>query len=61
MSKENTEIKKEKTLYNKESILKSKKYDKRKDLLNALLKENENYSFEQIDSMVDKFMKGKVS
>lgn len=45
--------------YTKESILMSKRYSNRKDLLNALLDDKE-YSFKEVDAIIEKFMKGKV-
>ncbi|HBF0312393.1 TPA: hypothetical protein KNK77_002241 [Clostridioides difficile] len=44
--------------FTKEQIVNSKKYVNRKDLLNAILKENELYSFLEVEEIIDKFMKG---
>ncbi len=44
----------------KESIVNSNKYSNRKDLLNSLLENGKEYTFEQVDEIIDKFMKGKV-
>ncbi|MDC2909867.1 hypothetical protein POL28_19575 [Clostridioides difficile] len=44
--------------FTKEQIVNSKKYVNRKDLLNAILKENELYSFSQVDDRINNFMKG---
>ncbi|HBF6506487.1 TPA: hypothetical protein KOT38_003931 [Clostridioides difficile] len=44
--------------FTKEQIVNSKKYVNRKDLLNAILKENELYSFSEVEDMINKFMKG---
>ncbi|EQF23461.1 hypothetical protein I4O96_13095 [Clostridioides difficile] len=44
--------------FTKEQIVNSKKYISRKDLLNAILKENELYSFSEVDDRINKFMKG---
>ncbi|WP_413926962.1 hypothetical protein [Clostridioides sp. ES-W-0017-02] len=44
--------------FTKEQIVNSKKYVNRKDLLNAILKENELYSFSDVEEIIDKFMKG---
>lgn len=46
--------------FNKEQILASAKYSKRRDLVDALLKNNEKYTLETVDSMIEEFMKGKV-
>ncbi|HBH0878282.1 TPA: hypothetical protein KR676_001982 [Clostridioides difficile] len=44
--------------FTKEQIVDSKKYVNRKDLLNAILKENELYSFSEVEGMINNFMKG---
>ncbi|MDN9330660.1 hypothetical protein KLK89_02290 [Clostridioides difficile] len=44
--------------FTKEQIVNSKKYVNRKDLLNAILRENELYSFSEVEEIIDKFMKG---
>ncbi|WP_334293856.1 hypothetical protein [Clostridioides difficile] len=44
--------------FTKEQIVNSKKYVNRKDLLSAILKENELYSFSEVDDRINNFMKG---
>ncbi|MCC0648898.1 hypothetical protein KGF50_11530 [Clostridioides sp. ZZV15-6598] len=44
--------------FTKEQIVNSKKYVNRKDLLNAILKEDELYSFPEVEDMINNFMKG---
>ncbi|HFG9608875.1 TPA: hypothetical protein ACKFQ3_003545 [Clostridioides difficile] len=44
--------------FTKEQIVNSKKYVNRKDLLNAILKEDELYSFSEVEDRINKFMKG---
>jgi len=44
--------------FTKEQIVNSKKYVNRKDLLNAILKENELYSFSEVEEIINNFMKG---
>ncbi|MFL8713120.1 hypothetical protein Q3304_20295 [Clostridioides sp. GD02377] len=44
--------------FTKEQIVNSKKYVNRKDLLNAILKENELYSFSEVEDKINNFMKG---
>ncbi|HBF5742005.1 TPA: hypothetical protein MIY32_003074 [Clostridioides difficile] len=44
--------------FTKEQIVNSKKYVNRKDLLNAILEENELYSFSEVEDMINNFMKG---
>ncbi|QIB68637.1 hypothetical protein Ami103574_04570 [Aminipila butyrica] len=44
----------------KNQLLGSTKYVHRRDLLNALLKEDKTYTLEQVDGLIQKFMEGKV-
>ncbi|EQH19654.1 TPA: hypothetical protein KOP60_002202 [Clostridioides difficile] len=44
--------------FTKEQIVNSKKYVNRKDLLNAILKENDLYSFSEVEEIINSFMKG---
>ncbi|HGM1476891.1 TPA: hypothetical protein ACKOO9_003848 [Clostridioides difficile] len=44
--------------FTKEQIVNSKKYVNRRDLLNAILRENELYSFSEVEEIINKFMKG---
>ncbi|WP_334293645.1 hypothetical protein [Clostridioides difficile] len=44
--------------FTKEQIVNSKKYVNRKDLLNAILKEDELYSFLEVEDRINNFMKG---
>lgn len=46
--------------FTKAQLLESKRYCDRRDIINALLADDEHYTIEQSDAMVDKFMKGKV-
>ena len=56
-----TEEKKEdEVLYSKEQIIASKKYFKRKDILNVLLNDGEEYSFSRIDEIIEEFMNKEV-
>ena len=47
-------------LYSKEQIIASKKYSNRKDILNVLLKDDEEYSFSRIDKIIEEFMNKEV-
>lgn len=47
-------------LYSKEQIIASKKYSNRKDILNVLLKDDEEYSFSRIDKIIENFMNKEV-
>ena len=56
-----TKTKKEdEILYSKEQIITSKKYSNRKDILNVLLKDDEEYSFSRIDEIIENFMNKEV-
>ena len=46
--------------FTKEQVLASGKYQHRRDLLNALLKDGENYTIESVDGLIEMFMKGQV-
>ena len=54
-TKKNDEI-----LYSKEQIIASKKYSNRKDILNVLLKDDEEYTFSRIDEIIENFMNKEV-
>ena len=56
---ETTEVKE--TKFSKEQILASEKYANRRDALNVLLAADGTYTVEQVDSLLEKFMKGKVN
>ena len=47
-------------LYSKEQIITSKKYSNRKDILNVLLKDDEEYNFSRIDEIIENFMNKEV-
>jgi hypothetical protein len=51
---------KQETAFSKEQILASSKYANRRDVLGAILSNDGSYTFEKVDSLLDKFMKGKV-
>ena len=44
----------------KERILTVKKYSNRRDALVAILDDDKSYTLEQVDSLLENFMKGKV-
>ena len=46
--------------YSKKKILKSKKYSDKQDLINALLKDDTQYSITEVDELINDFMKGAV-
>lgn len=47
--------------YPKDKLLESKQYKNRQDALSFLLKDGENYTFQQVDKVLADFMKGKVN
>lgn len=46
--------------FTKENILNSKKYNKQKDLINALLKNDTTYTLKEVDALINKYLKGVV-
>lgn len=44
----------------KERILTFQRYAKRRDLLSTLLKDGQEYTHDQVQSLIENFMKGKV-
>lgn len=48
-----------KVKFSKEQILQSKRYANRKDLLNAVLKDDQ-YTFTEVDKLMNDYLKGKV-
>lgn len=47
-------------VYTKQQILASKRFAKRRDLVGALLNDDEQYTIDQVDAAIVKFLKGKV-
>ena len=61
MAKKKTdEIKQEVVSYTKEQILASNKYKNRRDAVGVILADGKSYTLDQVDSLLEKFMKGKV-
>ncbi len=48
-------------VFTKRNILTFKRYAKRRDLLSVLLKEGQEYTMDQVDRLIEDFMKGKVN
>lgn len=46
--------------FTKEQLLAFSKYCGRRDLLGVLLQDNRRYTYDEVDALVDDFMKGKV-
>lgn len=62
MAKKKTEYVEQKSaLFSKEQILCSQKYKNRRDALGVILTDGKMYTKEDVDSLLDKFMKGKVN
>lgn len=62
MSKTKNETKVvESITFTKEQILTFKRYKHRKDLLNVLLDDVKAYTTDEVDALIDNFMKGTVN
>ncbi|MDU5598361.1 MAG: hypothetical protein E6040_11810 [Lachnospiraceae bacterium] len=46
--------------HTKESIMSSSKYADYKDVINILLDKDTEYSIDEVDKMIDEFLKGEV-
>ena len=51
---------KQETKFTKQQILAAAKYNKRRDALNAILVDGERYTINEVNSLLENFMKGKV-
>lgn len=49
-----------KARFTKAQLLESRKYRSKKDVVNALLKDNRTYTIDEADALINKFMKGRV-
>ena len=49
------------TVFSKKQILESAVYSHRKDVLGALIKDDEQITLKEVQDRLDKFMKGKVN
>ena len=47
-------------LYFKDTVLRSKRFRANADALKVLLKDNQPYTMEQVEEILDEFMKGQV-
>ena len=45
--------------FSKKQFLASNKFAKRRDLVNALLKDNESYSIKEVEDLINDFLYGK--
>lgn len=48
-------------VFTKERLLQSKRFAQQKDLLNALLKDDQEYTIVQVETILNRFLKGKVN
>lgn len=53
-------VKTEVSKFEKAQICSSVKYSRYKDILSSQLKDNQLYGYDEIDKIIDDFMKGKV-
>ena len=58
ITKETT--KKTSSKFTKEQLLKAEVFKDRKDLVNALLCEDKEYTIDEVKQLIEKFLKGKV-
>ena len=61
MANKKTETNKQEPTFTKGQILVSAKYANRRDALNVVLSDDKTYTLDQVDSLLDKFMKGNVN
>ena len=52
--------KKKDSTFKKSQLIKSNKYKHQVDLLNVLLEDGKEYSIKQVDTSINKYMKGSV-
>lgn len=48
-------------VFTKQQLIKSKRFENRRDALNALLDDSKSYTINQAQAAIDKFMKGQVN
>jgi len=53
-------VKRNEQKFSKSQLVRCGKYHDRRDLVDALLDDSEKYTMEQVDNMIEEFMKGKV-
>lgn len=55
-----SEPEKVESLFSKEQLLAAKRFQERKDIVNALLSSDKQYTVEAVEQMIEKYMKGQV-
>lgn len=53
-------VKKTEPVFSKERLTQSVKYADNQDILDALLSEGKNYTYKQVDELIQQFKKGSV-
>lgn len=48
------------SLFSKEQLLTAERFQGRKDILNALLSPDKQYTIEAVEQMIERYMKGQV-
>lgn len=46
--------------FTKETLMKSKRFHNKQDIVSALLKDGVEYTISDVEGMIEKYMKGKV-
>lgn len=52
-------VEKTESKFTKEQIVASRKYSENSDIVKALLEDDKKYTLEEVDSIIEKFKKGK--
>ena len=47
-------------LFNKEQLLAAKRFQDRRDIVNALLRPDDQYTIASVEKMIDDYMRGRV-
>ena len=47
-------------VYSKEQLAASKRYATKRDIIRALLENGKTYTLDEVDALIEKYMKGKV-
>ena len=55
-----SETEKIEKLFSKEQLIAAERFQGKKDIVNAILSDDEQYTVETVERMVDKYMKGQV-
>lgn len=55
-----TEPEKIEKLFSKEQLLAAERFQERRDIVNALLSPDKQYTVEAVEQMIEKYMKGQV-